>query len=466
MSKVDICYIASNGFSVRMITQTDLLGKLSAARNRVALICPDKHDPELVSYCARHNVLLEEFDEKNSFDSENYMFKRKYFLEDIRANVALMEKHVVSTRFAKSKHPLRRIRPYYYWLLHRLIPVFPFIRKRFIKREKYYLRSTKAEQIIKKLQPLKLISTYPVNFNEAVLLYYGNRNPGTETWIHLLSWDNITCKGKWPEIADKFIAWGPIMKLELEQFYGIKPSNIYVCGVPHFDLHLQTGKEIPTEYLIALGLDPKRPYLFFAMSSPRFAPGEIDIVEWLVTHLKKEEFGQLQMIIRPHPQNVTGNLADRSWISRLHALIDPGRIAVDFPDLVKSKISYNLERKDMIRLSHLLSGAAMVLNSGSTITIDALFHQKPVIITSFDGHLVFDYWKSARRLTDYPHLKKLVSYGGIIRAGNYDELTSAIRSFLNDPLLKHNERLKTLAMECEVDPDISATDKVVKTLTT
>ncbi len=52
--------------------------------------------------------------------------------------------------------------------------------------------------------------------------------------------------------------------------------------VYHFDQHLQV-KENPNyqSLLKQLGLSPDQPYLFFAMSSPRFAPREIDIVERL-----------------------------------------------------------------------------------------------------------------------------------------------------------------------------------------
>lgn len=40
----DIVYIVSHGFASRMVTQTNLLGKLVQAGKSVALISPDKED--------------------------------------------------------------------------------------------------------------------------------------------------------------------------------------------------------------------------------------------------------------------------------------------------------------------------------------------------------------------------------------------------------------------------------------
>src|SRR5690606_23911586 len=146
---------------------------------------------------------------------------------------------------------------------------------RFKGNEKANLKSVEAENLINWLNPKKLVSTYPVNYNEAVLLHYGNTHPNVQTWIHLLSWDNITCKGRFPETADKYIAWGNVMKAELMEYYGVSAENIHVCGVPHFDVHVNVRfTNRFRAFLQDISLNPQLPYLFFAMSSPRFAPHE------------------------------------------------------------------------------------------------------------------------------------------------------------------------------------------------
>ncbi len=143
-----------------------------------------------------------------------------------------------------------------------------------------------------------MIATYPVAFIEAAFLGVA-REMGLSTAIHLLSWDNITCKGRFPSLADDYIAWGPVMCSELEEYYGVQPDHVHECGVPHFDLHARPLDRVALgAALEALTLDPELPYLFFGMSSPVFAPNEIDIVEWLADAVCEGRFGaDMQLLV-------------------------------------------------------------------------------------------------------------------------------------------------------------------------
>ena len=462
---VDVCYIVSHGFASRMLTQTDLLGRLRRAGQTVAVICPDRTDPVLAEYCARNDIQLEQFEPRKALFSDDYLFRRRYYLEDIRSNPALWEKHLSATRFHPARNPFKRLRPYWYYLMYRLIPRFPGIRSRFRAGEEKQLRSPDAEALLARLKPKRLVATYPVSLGEAILLHHGNRDPHIETWIHLLSWDNITCKGRFVQTADHYIAWGPVMRDELSAYYNVSQERVHVCGVPHFDLHRDPKvTEMRPDVLSALGLDPQRPYFMFAMSSPRFAPNEIDIVEWLATRVAEGAFGDMQLLVRPHPQNVTGNMADAKWLPRLHALHERASVGVAFPKLVSSRLRWSMQEVDMLELAAMLSGAAAVLNSGSTVSIDALMHDKPVLITSFDAAERREYWDSARRLIDYPHLKTLVGLGGLIVCNDFDMLERALRQVQSAPQSGASGRRAALFAEC-LSNDGGATSRVVAALT-
>lgn len=461
---VDICYIVSHGFASRMVTQTDLLGRLRRAGLTVAVISPDASDPVLSAYCSENDIALEEFAPDLAGVSDDYMFKRRYFLEDIKANPALWEKHLAATRFHPARNPFKRLRPYWYYLMYRLIPTFPSIRRRFQRREAERLRSPQAEALLARLRPRRLVATYPVNLAEAMLLRYGNRHPAVETWIHLLSWDNITCKGRFLETADRYIAWGDIMRDELREHYGVSSDRVSVCGVPHFDVHRdpRMAASLPS-MLELLAMDPSRPYVMFAMSSPRFAPNEIEIVEWIAQRIADGAYGEMQLLVRPHPQNVSGNMADASWLPRLKALSSVPGVGVAFPKLVRSRLRWSMAEVDMFELAAMLAGATAVINSGSTVSIDALMHGKPVVITSFDAGKQRDYWDSARRLMDYTHLKTLALLGGVLVSRNFDELELALRSEMADPGKRASVRRNALLQECFSD-DARATERVVRSL--
>lgn len=166
--------------------------------------------------------------------------------------------------------------------------------------------------------------------------------------------------------------------------------------------------------------------------------------------------------MRPHPQNVSGYMADPSWIPRLKAL-GGYKVVVDFPDMVSSKLPWSMQQKDMERLSAMLAGSTVCINSGSTLSIDALMTSTPVILTSFDGNDSINYWKSARRLNDFPHLKKLIELNGVIVVRNYDELLARIKSIYLSEDIDNNSIANSVWMECGDDAG-NATMSVINTL--
>lgn len=461
--KTDICYVISHGFAARMLLQTGLIRQLAEQGKRIAIISPDPDDANLIPFRETDNVTIYGHNEKIRLWDDDYLFKRKYYLEDIRKNPALWEKHIYEIFYSPSKHPWRRIRPFYYYLIYRLIPFFPGIRARFQQREHRHLVSDRTAELIERIDPGLVVATYPVNLLEAKVLYAA-KQAQRQRLLHLLSWDNITAKGKFPVDADHYIVWGNVMNRELQAYYQPAEEKIHICGVPHFDHHVAVRQEPQyAPLLTGLGLDPAKPYLFFAMSAPRFAPREMDIVEDLAKVVEGNQFGNdLQLIVRPHPQNVQGFMADRSWLGRLEALVSK-RVAVDWPRLNESKLRWSMQKDDMDRLSNLLAGCSICLNSGSTVSIDALMLHKPVILTSFDGNARLNYWKSARRLVDYTHLRKFVDLGGARVVRSTTELYQVIEAYLSDPDLDHPSRMDALQEECYRD-DGRSTERVLSAM--
>ena len=88
---------------------------------------------------------------------------------------------------------------------------------------------------------------------------------------------------------------------------------------------------------------------------------------------------------------------------------------------------------------------------------------KPVILTSFDGERKLYYWKSARRLIDYTHLKKYIGLGGAKVVNSYESLKTTTLKYLADPNYDLAKRRNALEMECHLN-DGNATERVVKTM--
>jgi len=284
----------------------------------------------------------------------------------------------------------------------------PFIISLFNYLEHNILNDKYYRTLITKISPDLLISTYPVDIQESKLIH-NSKVLNIPTLTHLLSWDNITAKGKFASLSDKFFVWGGVMEDELIELYNVKKNNIVKCGVPHFDIHNEkvTNEEL-TSFMNGLNLNPKKPYLIFGMSSPYFAPYEIEIVEWISKYLEKKNESELQFIIRPHPQNVKGYLSDQSWLPRLKKLDKFSKTAVFFPDLAEGNIPWQMKNNDMKKLSIAIHGSSAVLNTCSTFSIDGMLKKKPIIMTPFDADRHINYWFSARKQLDIIHIKKFI----------------------------------------------------------
>lgn len=439
----DVCYIISHGFAARMILHSDVVPELRASGLSVAIVAPGADEPSLAAFARRHDIDIIPAPPRRRGVGALLQRSRPYVLEDIAGNPALRAKH------QRGRAGRRRARlPDMSLELNRSLVRAPRVARWFSRLERSLLADRRVEQLLADLKPGLVVATYPINALESSFLHEAER-ASIPTVGQLLSWDNITCKGRFPVPPQHYLSWGKVMSAELREHYATSADRIHECGVAHFDQHVTAPSRAQQRQILeGLGLDPRRPYLFLGMSSPYFAPHEIDIVQWLAARVTGDAFGaEMQLVVRPHPQNVQGHMADMTWLARLRALVGP-RVAVDYPSLEDGSLHWAMKEQDLPHLANLLAGCAMCLNSGSTLAIDAIVHDKPVVLTCFDADRALPWWQSARRLVEYPHLAKLIALGGVRTVSSLNELEAAIAAYLREPALDIDGRRRTREQEC------------------
>ena len=140
-------------------------------------------------------------------------------------------------------------------------------------------------------------------------------------------------------------------------------------------------------------------------------------------------------------------MADTSWLPRLQALRSD-RVALNMPQLSGGNLNWDMQQSDLAVLVNLLAGCSVCLNSGSTLSIDALSHGKPVIVTFFDADRDLPWWKSARRIQRFPHYARLLQTGGVQPVFSFDELRDWLQTFLAAPETNLASRNEALKLEC------------------
>lgn len=430
-----------------MILQSEIIPNLQKSGKKVCIIVPNSDEANLISYAEALNIKVFNLKAENSWFLNEFSLLKKYIYEDIKNNPALWEKHLRSVKMNNSKHPWRIVRPYIFMLLHKLVYKRGIGRSLFKMWESKLLKNVSVEKQLKVIKPEVLICTYPSDLRESTYLKAANKQ-NINTVIQLLSWDNIVTKGYFSELSNHFIAWGDIMAKEAKTFYNYTGNNLHQAGVAHFDKHINdVSQERIKKYFDSLGADSSIKTLIFGMSSPYFTPYEIEIVEWIANKVNKGEFGNVQFIVRPHPQNVQGYMADTSWLPRLEKL-KSNRVFLNLPMLHNSTLDWNMKSEDLIMLVNLVAGSSIVLNSCSTFSIDGLVQDKPVILTAFDSDKKLNWIESVAKTLDYPHIKKLIATNGLKVTLNYQELEKAIKAFLIDPNLNIASRAKARLEEC------------------
>ena len=442
-----ITYLISHGHTARGALQTNLLQLLRQEGIEVTVIAREGKDSEFSSLISEQGARLVSYSPKQDRWRHHLSNFRGYIHQDIRENPALWEKHLQKTDPAiagRRKITITKL----YLVVGDLIRKTGWLKQLFKKLEQRSYTKNQAIELVRELKPDLVISTRPVDDLEVEILRAAEVL-GVERAMYILSWDNITSKGFFPVLANYYLTWGPVMNEELDEYYQVSSSRIFNTGVTHFDIHarVKMGEIESPGLLDKIGLDPTRPYLFFTMSASYYAPNEIDIIEALALKVVDGYFGDdMQLIIRPHMINLMSDRSDQSWLKRLQEL-QSERVKVDFPDAHNSLLTWYMKQDDMIRLSHLINGAAVCLNSGSTIAIEAVYLDRPVVLTPFDTE-EWSYWRSARRLIDYLHLEKIVATGACSVASSLDEMFRYVADYLADPTLLQARRTKAVEREC------------------
>ncbi|MHA1713888.1 MAG: hypothetical protein ACTSW4_07655 [Candidatus Ranarchaeia archaeon] len=258
------------------------------------------------------------------------------------------------------------------------------------------------------------------------------------------SWDHLT-KGRLPTMYDRMIVWNDFLKRQLVEWYGYKPENVFITGIPQFDYYVKDRNKLPgkREFMKSIGADPKEKLITYTTSPVTLSPSEQDIIEIICESVKKGE------VTYPSHVHVRFHMADD--FSRYEKLKRYGNI-ISFEKAGKSaspeKFIWAPDKEDMLHFAALLKNSDVVLNVCSTVTIDAAAFDTPIINVAFDGYEKKPYFRSILRYYDYTHYQNLMRTKGAKLARNKKELIKYINEYLKNPKLDAEGRRRILTDLC------------------
>jgi UDP-N-acetylglucosamine 2-epimerase len=234
------------------------------------------------------------------------------------------------------------------------------------------------------------------------------------------------------------------MTNELIQFNpGIARSHVAIVGSPQYDFHKDsTLLKSREEYCGSLNLNPARPYVLIGTGTAKWMPDEMQKMVQLVARIRRE-IPEMQVVIRLHPKDQ----GDR-WKPHMKELQSKGvHIQYSSPDVHMDKGGFIPPRDFYREQVNVINHAAVVINSSSSLTVDAAIFDKPVICIGYDlaPDSLFPEGRS-KAYSQSSHFGKLVKTGGVPVVRNEDECIEWIKIYLKDPSRLREERKKIVEL--------------------
>ncbi|MDD2923306.1 MAG: hypothetical protein PHQ36_13555 [Anaerolineales bacterium] len=260
------------------------------------------------------------------------------------------------------------------------------------------------------------------------------RSMGIRAATFIFSWDNLSSRGRILPRYDHYLVWHRGMRDQLRALYpAIKPGQITITGTPQFDFHFNPRFLLSREALCAdLGLDPARPFVLYTTGMAQDFPEEHRHVQTVIEALREIDSPKPQLVVRTYAKGTSPEMEN---LAR-QKIPD-----VVFPPILWDKKWFTPAYEDLFIYSSLLRHCSLGINPASTVSLELLMLDKPVINIGFDppGSSLPNYYRWKRHI-DFDHYQAVAKSGAVMVAYSQHDLREMIKRGLNNPAELHEAR--------------------------
>ena len=262
----------------------------------------------------------------------------------------------------------------------------------------------------------------------------------------VMSWDNMTSKGRMPYIPEKLIVWNNTMAEEVRDVHNYPISKTAITGAPQFDFYL--NPVMPRkEFFAKYGLDAKKRLVCFCAGLKSFDTSDGDDIDIIVKAMQDGRIPEdVQLIVRTHPNMTNFSSWKKFENSPRVALMKPGEYNEQSASLTGG---FDATLDDMKLMAALMKYSDVFVNVHSTTSLDASIFDKPVVNIKFDGYEQnVPYADSQKSFFDMEYYKHLLTENAIWVTESPEELVESIVTYLKNPKLHAEGRKKLVAKMC------------------
>jgi hypothetical protein len=426
-------------FQLRQFVHSGVLDLLLKRGAELLIISPNRAQEGFTAELPKERVYV------RSLEIEVGPLRQRY----IAARKHLLLTGPLPETLRQSMADLRRGYPYVALAAkggNRLLRRAPRLKQWFLSRE-YAIFQEKALDTLLTAEPVDLLLLgTPGYMTQDIFLLHAAVQHGIPVVAAVLSWDNLSSKCLINPKPDRLLVWSEHMRHEAIDLQAMSADRIVVTGPPHYDIFANGHRfGSRSENLRHLGLDPERRLILYGTNHAAHFPDEIEVVKHVAQWVEGDMLGMpCHLWVRLHPQAVTGPYKVPTDPYRSLA---SARVKVEFPPIRDSKLPWDLPKSDHEHLVRLLRDADVVINTASTLAIDAAIFDRPVICIGYDpaGDLPYD--NSVRRYYDQTHNAHVVRAKAAQLATSPDDLRQKLTAYLERPTLDREGRQRIVEQQ-------------------
>ena len=249
------------------------------------------------------------------------------------------------------------------------------------------------------------------------------------TAAFIFSWDNLASKGRMASNFDHYLVWSNQMKADLLKFYSkVDPNQISVVGTPQFAPYAMDQYDLSKqEFKAKFELNTELRTLCFSCGDVSTSPNDPYYIEEIARAIEQELIPKCNLLIRSSPAETAERFE---------------KLRHDFPWIEWNEPQWNQLRsghqeawsqripskEDLMDLKAILRFSDVNINMLSTMSLDFMLHQKPVVnpvMGSGSNGLGDD-----QKFLKYAHIKLLIDSGATQVAMDVAEMIQCINNAL------------------------------------
>ena len=443
-----------NGFQLRQVVHSGIVDLLRDKGCRIAIVSPNRRGEGFTAELAP-DVDIYPFELSVGPFRRRYLAARQHLLLDCIPTETLRQKMI-------DLWPRLPSAALFAQMGNRLLRLFPWLRERALRWERFILRDAALDKILAS-NPVDLIFLgTPGYVPQDALLMHAGAYCQIPVVAAVASWDNLSSKGLINPQPNCLLVWSDHMRREAIKLQGMPAERIVETGSTVHQAFADPDRfGSRQENFRHLGLDPERQLIFYGTNHGGFFPDEVEVVRRVAEWVENDALGKpCQLWVRLHPQAVTGPF---QVPTDAYSTLASERVKVEFPPVHESSMLWDLPKDDLDHLVRLLRDADIVINTGSTLSIDAAILDRPVISIAYDPAGNLPYEQSIRRYYDLTHMSTVVTAGATQLATSAEDLRQNIVRYLDHPELDRDGRRRIVEQQLG-RVDSRSTERVVEAI--